>query len=123
MYEDLIAAAAAAHDLRPELLAAVIQKESNWDTNAVGDGGRALGLMQMHRGACQDVGAVWEEMKDPAKSIPAGAAYLKRMLLACGGDTMWALAAWNQGPTVIGRAKRYSEAVLALVPPTPLSTS
>jgi soluble lytic murein transglycosylase-like protein len=115
MFEDLIASAAVKFGVRAELIAAVIHHESGGDPNAVGDGGRALGLMQMHRQAAEDVGFAWEDLRRPEVAIPAGAAYLSQMLRLCGNSEAWALAAYNQGPTVIHNAKRYSDAVMGLL--------
>lgn len=111
-----IGAACHAYGIRPELLAALIAHESGGDPNAVGDGGLAVGLCQMHPNACHDVGADWTQMRDPRASILAGAAYLARMAAQCGGKEDWALGAFNQGPTVIGRALGYAAKVLALIP-------
>jgi hypothetical protein len=120
-YADLIAAAAAKYLPSGMLLsdfeagiAALIQHESGGDADAVGDGGRAVGLGQMHPEAAADVGFDWSMMKDPAIAIPAIADYLGRQLARFAGDWTWALGAYNQGPTVTGKAYAYAQAVLAL---------
>ena len=119
-YQDIIAAAAAKHRLDPKLLAAVIQHESGGNADAVGDGGNAVGLMQMHAAAAADVGVNWAQLRgNPALQVDAGAAYLAKMLSIFGGNQAWALGAYNQGPTLMLRARDYASAVLvlALVPP------
>lgn len=116
MFDDIIAAAAAKYGVPAALISAVIQHESGGNPDAVGDGGQALGLMQMHPAAAAQVGADWYALKDPAKAIPAGTAYLAIMLKSFGGDIAWALGAYNQGPGVMGKAKHYADAVKALLP-------
>jgi soluble lytic murein transglycosylase-like protein len=114
-YDDLIAAAAAKYGVDAALIAAIIQHESGGDPNAMGDGGLATGLMQMHMSAALDVGVAWKDLKgNPALQIDAGTRYLKRLIDQFQGNVPWALAAYNQGPTVIGKAKAYADAVLAL---------
>lgn len=114
-YDDLIAAAAAKHGVDPALIRAVIQHESGGDPTRLGDGGLAVGLMQMHMSAALDVGVAWKDLKgNPALQIDAGTAYLKKLIDQFQGNLPWALGAYNQGMTVIGKAKAYADAVLAL---------
>lgn len=127
-YEDLIAAAAASTGLRAGLIAADIEHESGGDALAIGDGGQALGLMQVHWAACRDIGGDWEQLlqlihtgqtdQAAALGIEYGTKYLAKMLKAAGGDERLALMMYNQGPTVILRAKTYADTVLALVSAT-----
>src|SRR5205085_532408 len=112
-FDALIEAAAAKHNVRAALIAAVIEHESAGDPNAIGDGGLARGLMQMHPDAAKDVGAVWNDLFDPAAAIDAGTRYLRALLNRFGEET-WALAAYNQGPTRIGQAKAYADAILRM---------
>ena len=117
-YHDLIVLAAETNGIRPELLRALIIHESKGDPKAVGDNGLAHGLCQMHPAACATVGANWDDMFDPVKAIAAGAAYLAFCIKHM-GDEGWGLAAYNQGPTIIGRALAYADAVEALCTPSP----
>src|SRR5258708_39561138 len=78
--EAMIAAAATRHGVRPELLRALVQHESNFDPGAIGDGGRAGGLCQLHSEACADVGSNWHHMKNPAANLDTGAAYLALLM-------------------------------------------
>ena len=103
IYDDLIAKACALHHIRPTLLKALIWHESRFDPRAVGDGGRALGLCQMHREAATDVGAEWATLNQPGPAIAAGAAYLANQLKRFGSDVK-GLMAYNQGPSVAERA-------------------
>lgn len=126
---DAAAADAASRCAIPlDLLRAVISHESNWNPLAIGDGGNALGLMQVHPDAATDVGkswyllrsAIWNKDTDTAAKlgIDIGAAYFAKMLHQF-KDPAWALAAYNQGPTVIAKAKAYADAVLSLMPSKP----
>ena len=108
------------------LVRALIKYESSDDPLAVGDGGRALGLMQVHREAAEDVQREdeWDQLKQAIEkedeetaarlSIEIGVAYLQLCLKQFGGNEPWALGAYNQGRGVIGKAKKYADAVLAL---------
>lgn len=110
-FDGLIAQASAKYGVRADLIAAVIQKESGGNPNAVGDNGAARGLMQMHKAAAQEVGADWADLLNPEKAIDAGTAYLAKMLKLAHGDETLALMAYNQGPGVITRAMSYASAV------------
>ncbi len=119
----MIAAAATRHGVRPELLRALVQHESNFDPGAIGDGGRAVGLCQMHPEACSDVGADWTHMRHPGAALDAGASYLAVMLDEFETERT-ALAAYNGGPGTMRhgpgaryyeQAVRYADTVLALV--------
>ncbi len=65
------------------LLDAIAQVESRSDRNAVGDGGRAIGVYQIHRCYWQDgtriLGIDWpyEDAADPAKARQVVRAYLR----------------------------------------------
>ena len=112
-YQAWIDAAAAANGIRPPLLAGLLEHESGWNPNAIGDGGLAKGLGQMHAPAAAEVGADWNVLDDPQVAISATAAYLGKYYKKY-GDERTALMCYNQGPTVIGRATAYADAVLAL---------
>lgn len=63
------------------VLKAMIQVESGGDPEAVGDGGRAIGILQIHRGYWADatrfLGVSWpySDAKDPVKAAAAVRAY------------------------------------------------
>lgn len=116
-YQSLIATYAALESIKdPHLIAALIKNESNFNPNSIGDSGLAIGLGQLHPAACTAVGADWKQMQDPEKNIKATCAYFALMLKICSNDIPWALAAYNQGPTVISRGRGYSRRVLGLLP-------
>ena len=111
--------------IRPELVLAVIMKESRGDPGAIGDGGLAIGLMQMHAPAASDVGVNWSDLTDnPELQVLAGSHYLRLQLDRFGGDERTALIAYNQGAGVAGdplghavayaKGARYADAVQAI---------
>lgn len=113
-WDTAVAAATLLYKLPDGLLRALIRHESNDDPAAVGDSGLARGLCQMHPTACETVGKDYSRQAEPEVAIASGAAYLGW----CYGimqDWDWALAAYNQGPTVIARGLHYAETVKALV--------
>jgi len=136
--QEQVAAYAAKHGLDPALVTADAKHESGDETNqtgnplAVGDAGLAIGVMQVHRIAAEDVGlaAEWDQLQDAvnagdaetalALGLDIGCAYLAKMLAEFGGDKNLALAAYNQGPTVIKKAQdgaAYAATVLSLIEP------
>lgn len=122
----LVASAESFEGIPRNMLAALLQHESGWNLDAVGDGGEAYGLGQMHSAAAESVGGHWAAYSD--KSIPDAdraalqindaAAYLALCHRAL-GDWQWALAAYNQGPTVMRRGRSYAEVVMALAGGSP----
>lgn len=121
-YLDFINEASQLYGVRPELIIAVIAHESQGNADAVGDGGKALGLMQMHAPAAADVGVDWNTLRDPRTAILAGTHYLKLQLDHFGGDERQALIAYNQGAGVASNGAdaryaagaRYADTVLSL---------
>ena len=127
MDSDVLAAIftkAAAHGIRQGLLQADVQLESSGDPFSIGDGGLAMGLMQVHKFAAAEVGVDWNKLaaaiaaKDRATAIElgleAGALYLAKMLRLFNGNEHLALMAFNRGETVIHLGDEYATAVLAL---------
>ena len=109
---------------RPELILADILEESGGDPSAVGDGGAAIGLMQMHSPAASDVGVDWNSLAgNPELQVLAGAHYLANQINRF-GDERTALIAYNQGASVAANSSdpryaagaRYADAVLARIP-------
>lgn len=121
MYDTLISSAEATFQIPTGKLAALFAHESNFNIDAVGDNGLARGIGQMHKAAAETVGGDWDSYFDTtadpdiraARQINDAAAYLT-FCFRLVGDWKWALAAYNQGPTVITKGLHYAEAVEAL---------
>lgn len=94
-WEDIISAAAKAGGVNPALALAVANKESSLNPDAVGDGGQAIGLFQLHPGAATDTGTA--DRHDPLQNIQGGVAYLKLLSDRYQGDLHKTLMAYNGG--------------------------
>ncbi len=96
-----IALAADSAALSPELVEAVVWRESDFRTDAVSRSG-AVGEMQLMPGTARTLGV------DPRRSdqnLKGGAAYLTAMMRRYDGDLVRALAAYNAGPGAVDRYK------------------
>jgi soluble lytic murein transglycosylase-like protein len=93
--EKIVAESASRNALTPELLRAVIARESSNRPCAVSRAG-AMGLMQLMPATAAQFKLA--DPFDPAGNVAAGASYLRQMLDRYGGDLMLALGAYNAGP-------------------------
>ena len=107
-YETIVVGHARNYDLDPALLAAVIYRESKFDTNAKSRSG-AIGLMQLlpstAKGIALHTGGTRfrvEDLYDPEINVRYGAFYLRRLLRKY-GDVRLALAAYNAGQANVDR--------------------
>jgi soluble lytic murein transglycosylase-like protein len=91
-WEPLILKYAAAYQLDPNLIAAIMMTESAGNPAAVSQRG-AVGLMQVINGS-----------SDPETNIQQGAQILANYLQRFGGDLELGLAAYNAGPNAVSRA-------------------
>jgi soluble lytic murein transglycosylase-like protein len=101
LYQDLIEEHAALNLVSPDLVRALIQAESAFNTRAVSPKG-AMGLMQLMPGTAADHGV--RDAFNPSENIRAGVKYLKHLLDKYDGRVELALAAYNAGP---GAVKKY----------------
>ncbi len=88
-YDPLIEDSAKQYGIDPDLIRATIQQESGGDPNAVGDGGAATGLGQMHEAAANDAagrGVSKEDLKKPEIAIPLIAKHLAQLNKNFGGN-------------------------------------
>jgi soluble lytic murein transglycosylase-like protein len=98
-YGDKINKYAAQYKIDPNLVAAVIAKESSGRSDAVGPEtryGTAKGLMQMIDSTAKSMGVT--DAFDVDQNIRGGTKYLSMMLKKYEGDRQKALAAYNCGP-------------------------
>jgi soluble lytic murein transglycosylase-like protein len=98
----LVENAAKAQALKPELIRAVIRRESASYACAVSERG-ALGLMQLMPEVAQQFGV---DPLDPKQNVNAGAQYLKQLMIRYNGDLKLTLAAYNAGPQRIDADKK-----------------
>jgi soluble lytic murein transglycosylase-like protein len=101
-YDELIAEAAEAYNLDPELIRAVMRAESAFDPLALSRAG-AQGLMQLMPALAAEMGV--DDPFDPRQNIMGGARYLRRLLDRHKGNVPLSLASYNAGPTAVARYK------------------
>jgi len=87
--------------LTPDLLRAVIDKESGYRPCVVSKKG-AMGLMQLMPAAVAEFGV--KNPFDPVENMDAGARLLKKLVQRYGGDLALALGAYNAGPARVDAA-------------------
>jgi len=97
----LIAAAATAEEVKPELIRAVMRQESGFHACAVSPRG-AQGLMQLMPATAERFHVT--DPFDPAQNVNAGAKFLKELLGKYAGDLRLALGAYNAGPANVDAA-------------------
>jgi soluble lytic murein transglycosylase-like protein len=87
--------------LTPDLLRAVIDKESGYRPCVVSKKG-AMGLMQLMPATAAEFGV--KNPFDPVENLDAGARLLKKLIKRYGGDLALALGAYNAGPSRVDSA-------------------
>ena len=105
LYDELIVEHARQHDIRPDLVRAVVQVESAFNPHAVSPKG-AQGLMQLMPATARELGVI--NPFDPEQNVSGGVRYLRQLLDRYGNDEQLALAAYNAGP---GTVDRYGQEV------------
>jgi soluble lytic murein transglycosylase-like protein len=99
-FESLIAEHAAANNVNPDLVRAVIQAESAFNPRARSHKG-AMGLMQLMPATAAELGVT--NAYDPEQNIRGGVRYLAQLLARFDWNVELALAAYNAGPTAVDR--------------------
>lgn len=99
--QDFIIEAAGQHGIDPAIVLGMIQRETEFDPELIGDGGKSFGLMQIqkrwHEDRMERLG-VWDLM-NPYQNVAVGIDYLAEMLEKYDGDLEMALIGYNSGPT------------------------
>lgn len=111
VYEQMARSYAQQVGVNPDLAVAVMRTESSGNPQAVGDGGKAVGLYQLHKRAAQEVGLSPGQRWEPQANIRGGIDYLKKQLDETGGNVPAALQRYNGGGT-----PDYVQRVLAEAP-------
>lgn len=92
--------------ISPFIVFAIIEKESDYDADAVGDAGESIGLMQIqekwHQERMEELGL--SNLWDSQQNIQVGIDYLME-LLGENPDMEWVLNAYNGGRTYADRKK------------------
>lgn len=85
-------------DINPAVIFAMIKRESNYNAEAIGDQGRAFGLMQIqprwHEKRMEKLGV--SDLLDQVQNVSVGMDYLDE-LLDMGNGLEWALTYYNAG--------------------------
>ena len=108
-FNELVAKAAAKHQMDPKLLHAVIQAESAYNPNAVSSAG-AVGLMQLMPDTARRYGVT--DRRDAEQNVDGGTRYLKDLLAMFNSNLTLAVAGYNAGE---GAVMKYNNSV----PPYP----
>lgn len=99
-------------DISPSVVFAMIFKESTYNADAIGDGGKAYGLMQIHPRwhgeRIEELGC--DNLLDPLQNVTVGLHYLEELLDRY-GSLEAALVAYNRG-SYSGQVTSYAKAVM-----------
>ena len=115
--KDIIDECAEKYNIDNELIRAMIQIESGWDTEAVSNKG-AQGLMQLMPRTAAMLGV--DDPFDAEQNIEGGVRYISDLTDKYRGDVEKALAAYNAGPAKVDAgnipdvSKRYVKNIMAI---------
>lgn len=101
-FRTTILSASEKHNVPPELIAAIIHAESNFNPNAKSYA-RAKGLMQINPPTQKFLGL--KNPFDPHQNVDAGTKYLSYLLDKFDGQLKLAIAAYNAGPGAVNKHK------------------
>lgn len=107
--EEQIRLTASRYGVPPDLAVAVARQESSMNPAAVGDGGQAIGVFQLHEAAARDMGV---NRYDLQGNIQGGVSYLAHQYRTFGSWPL-ALAAYNAGASNVAAGRGYAESILA----------
>lgn len=114
--QSAIVAMARQMGLDPAAALAIAGKESDFNQSAIGDGGQAVGMFQLHEGAAR-MGGI-SDRSDAGENIKGGVGYLLYLYKKYRGDWMKIFEAYNGGEgnvdrgTVSGAARGYAQDAL-----------
>ena len=92
------------------IMLSLIYVESNGNTHAIGDGGKARGLTQIWVSTANDYGDVTpEQLHLPETNISYAFKHFHHLLQKYRGNLALALYAWNRGSNMVDRLLRYGE--------------
>ena len=101
------------HHIDPAIVLGMAQRETNFNANAIGDGGDSFGMWQVqpkwHQERMDKLGVT--DLLDPYQNVTVSVDYLVEMLGWYDGDIAKALTAYNQG-NYRGVVSEYAKAVL-----------
>lgn len=118
--QDHIFAECERYGVEPAVVVAMIERESRFNADVIGDSGRSFGLMQIqprwHSGRMEKLGCT--DLLDPYQNVTVGIDFLAE-LIGSGKGVEWALMAYNGGPGYAnrlrgeGRVSDYAAGVMA----------
>lgn len=104
-----------AKKIDPAVVVAMAFRESTYNTEAVGDGGDSLGLLQIqpywHSERMERLGCT--DLLDPFQNVTVGVDFLAELLDRYDGDMAKALVGYNQG-SYKGVVTEYAKTILAM---------
>lgn len=107
-FQDYVAEKCVGTGITPTLVYAMVECESGYQTDVIGDNGHSVGLMQIqqrwHQADMDAVGA--NDLTDPYDNVATGI-YILSSLIQRGNGECWAVTAYNAGPAV---ADKYMQA-------------
>ena len=102
------------HDIDPAIIVAMAYRESRYKTQAVGDSGSSLGLLQVqpkwHKKRMERLGCT--DLLDPYQNVTVAVDYLAEQINRYGGSVAKGLTAYNKGHYA-GKVTNYANKILA----------